>query len=116
MLLGDGRPYCTAIFWVNSDAAKANLVNRIRQAIFEINKQLSHPEQIRRWAILEHNLSIERGEITSSLKLKRNEVTRRLTHIIEALYSQELPKLGDVLHICDVDEDPQPELSPEEPT
>jgi long-chain acyl-CoA synthetase len=115
MLLGDGRPYCAAIFWVNPDAAKLNLANRIRQAILEINKQLSHPEQIRRWAILEHNLSIERGEITSSLKLKRGEVTRRLTHIIEALYSRQLSPLSGVLHICDVEEEPQPEISPERP-
>ena len=110
MLLGDGRPYCVAIIWVNPDAPKINLADRIRKAIQEINNQLSHPEQVKHYAILENNLSIERGEITNSLKLKRNEVTRRLADLIEALYSQPITTRGTDTPIFDINDGPQPKM------
>ncbi|MDO9066812.1 MAG: AMP-binding protein, partial [Chloroflexota bacterium] len=48
MLLGEGRPFCTAIIWVTPDTSEYYyLIDRIRQAILEINKQLSHPEQVK---------------------------------------------------------------------
>lgn len=104
MLLGDNLPFCSAILWVAPDSQKQSLANCIKKAILEINSQLSHPEQVKRWAIVANKLSIERGEMTASFKLKRGEVTRRLAHVIEALYDKTVPAQGAVLHIDNVDE------------
>ena len=104
MLLGDDRPFCAAILWVERDDARRGLAEQTKQAIVEINRQLSHPEQVKRWAILEDELSIERGEMTASFKLKRDQVTSQFAHVVDALYSKTPPVLGGVIHIGNVDE------------
>ncbi|MBM4433342.1 MAG: long-chain fatty acid--CoA ligase, partial [Chloroflexi bacterium] len=104
MLVGDGQPFCTAVLWVAPDVQMRLLVERIKASIEDINKQLSHPEQVKRWAILENKLSIEQGEITASLKLKRHEVTVRLANVIEALYSKTLPAQSEGIYISGVEE------------
>lgn len=99
MVIGDARPFCAAILWVSRDGHDQSWASRIEQAIIEVNRQLSHPEQVKRWAILKNELSIERGELTASLKLKRTEVTRRLSETVEALYSRLTPELNDGVYI-----------------
>ena len=99
MLVGDARPFCAAILWVSRDGHDLTWVNRVERAIVEVNRQLSHPEQVKRWAILKNELSIERGELTASMKLKRTEVTRRLAETVEALYSPLLPELNNSAYI-----------------
>jgi long-chain acyl-CoA synthetase len=74
--------------WVDDghgDPARAD-AQRIDRAVVAMNEQLSHPEQVKRWAILPNDLSIERGDLTGNLKLKRNAVTQRLQPVISALY------------------------------
>ena len=58
----------------------------ISQAMAELSRGLSHPEQVKRWAVLRNDLSIERGDLTANLKLKRQAVGVRLQGLIEALY------------------------------
>jgi long-chain acyl-CoA synthetase len=84
MVVGEGRPYCAALLWV-SDADSADS-DSIDQAVLDVNLRLSQPEQVRRWAILSNDLSIEGGDLTANLKLKRQAVTRRYQPVIEALY------------------------------
>jgi hypothetical protein len=55
---------------------------------------LSHPEQVKRWAVLRNDLSTERGDLTANLKLKRQAVGARLQGLIEALYAESPPKKG----------------------
>ena len=52
----------------------------------DLSRGLSHPEQVKRWAVLRNDLSIERGDLTANLKLKRGPVGARLQDLIEALY------------------------------
>jgi long-chain acyl-CoA synthetase len=102
MVLGDGHPYCTAVIWVKPGHFSKNIDKHLRQAIQRINTQLSHPEQIKRWVVMEYNLSIEHGEVTNTLKLKRSEVTKTLAGIIESLYSQQLPVSTEAVLYCDI--------------
>ncbi len=86
MLVGEGKPFCVALMWVadgHGDPARAQSIDR---AVLVMNEQLSHPEQVKRWAILLNDLSIERGDLTGNLKLKRLAVTHRLQSIVSALY------------------------------
>ncbi len=53
----------------------------------ELNSQLNRWETIKKWEILDHDLSIETGELTPSMKVKRNVVEERNKDRIDALYS-----------------------------
>ena len=99
MVLGDARPFCTAILWASRDGHDQSWLEEVDGAILEVNKLLSHPEQVKRWAILKNELSIERGDMTASLKLKREEVARRLSSVVEALYSRLPSDQGEFIHI-----------------
>jgi long-chain acyl-CoA synthetase len=85
MLVGEGRPYCVALLWI-IDPDHAPSEAAISQAMADLSRELSHPEQVKRWAVLRNDLSIERGDLTANLKLKRAAVGARLQELIEALY------------------------------
>lgn len=83
MLVGEGRPYCTALLWLHEGNQE-----EVDQAIMAANHDLSHPEQVKRWALLPNELSIESGELTANLKLRRQIVMRHYQHLIETLYDE----------------------------
>jgi long-chain acyl-CoA synthetase len=83
MLVGEARPYCAALLWTATGERTASLA----QGIEHVNAQLAHAEQIKRWAVVADDLSVEHGDLTPNLKLKRAAVARRYTDDIEALYS-----------------------------
>ena len=58
----------------------------MQQAVDAANERLARFEQIRRFAILPAELSIEGGELTPTLKVKRREVDRKYADLIEAMY------------------------------
>ena len=82
MLVGESRPYLVALLWVNEDYNPDEIAQKIRK----INQDLSHPQQIKRWAIVAHDLSIDGGDLTANMKLKREIITQRYRDVIEALY------------------------------
>lgn len=84
MVVGEGRSFCAALLWVEGIDDPAV----IGTAVTEMNRRLSHPEQVKRWAVLPNDLSIEGGEITSNLKLRRREVEARFHGEIERLYEE----------------------------
>jgi long-chain acyl-CoA synthetase len=98
MLVGEERPYCTALMWVEDGNHGQPSMEAIDRAVLEANARLSHPEQVKRWAILPGNLSIEGGDLTGNLKLKRQAVALKFRDLLDALYAEkDLP--GSVLHI-----------------
>lgn len=100
MLLGEGKPFCVALMWVANGHGDAECAEaqRIDRAVQVMNTQLAHPEQVKRWAILSNDLSVERGDLTPNLKLKRYAVTQRLCPVISALYDGGEAG-GSVLHV-----------------
>jgi long-chain acyl-CoA synthetase len=80
VLVGEQRPYCTALLWVNGDT------DGLAADIERMNAQLSHPEQLKRYRIIQTPLSIGRGELTPNLKVKRNVVLEHYSQEIEQLY------------------------------
>ncbi len=80
VLIGEKRPYCTALLWTEHE------IEDLDTRIEEMNKDLSHPEQIRRYRIIERPLSIQAGELTPNLKVKRANVEKHFTEEIEEMY------------------------------
>ncbi len=98
MVVGDGRPFCGALLWVHGPCTNGT-IPAIEQAIARANASLSNPEQVKRWAILQNDLSIEGGDLTANLKLKRSHVTGRLSDVVEALYGETACHNDAVIHI-----------------
>jgi long-chain acyl-CoA synthetase len=98
MLVGDERPYCVALLWVQGKALDAGAGQLIDRLVGQVNHGLSHPEQVKRWAVLANDLSVEAGDLTANLKLKRQAIARRLEDVLEGLYGGINPSQA-VLHI-----------------
>jgi long-chain acyl-CoA synthetase len=98
MLVGEERPYCVALLWVQGKDLDADAGQRIDRLICQVNHGLSHPEQVKRWAVLTNDLSIEAGDLTANLKMKRQAIARRLDDVVEGLYDGNRPSQA-VLHI-----------------
>ena len=61
----------------------------IRRQVDEVNGVLSRAESIREFAILPTDLTIESGELTPTLKLRREIIDKRRASIIDDIYSAE---------------------------
>jgi long-chain acyl-CoA synthetase len=55
--------------------------------IEEMNQQLNRWETIKKWRLLDHDLTIESGELTPSMKVKRNVVESNYAKVIDEMYS-----------------------------
>jgi long-chain acyl-CoA synthetase len=101
MLVGESKPYCGALIWVQKDQWSEKTSKSIDDAIEEMNKRLSNPEKIKRWALLVNSLSIENGDLTPNLKLKRNVEFQRCAKAVDALYGGALPECE--IHVGDAE-------------
>ncbi|CAM3397140.1 long-chain fatty acid--CoA ligase [Nocardioides dubius] len=68
---------------VNSEQVRAMVDGYIN----ELNGQLNRWETIKKHVVLDHDLSVESGELTPSMKVKRNVVEQNNKELIESLYS-----------------------------
>ena len=104
MVLGDNRPFLSALLWLNRKSATRESLRAVDQAVRRMNDQLSHPEQLKRWAVLGESPTIDSGELTGNLKIRRSRVLSRRAEAVRKLYEAEVEVAGDpgadgVLHI-----------------
>ena len=59
----------------------------MQRAVDEVNSELSRFEQIKRFTILPRDFTLEDGEVTPTMKLKRRVCQEHFAAEIEALYS-----------------------------
>ncbi|MGH3358615.1 MAG: AMP-dependent synthetase/ligase [Nocardioidaceae bacterium] len=102
---GDNRNFCSALITLDADAvaewaskhgmdgwAYADIVGSaemhevIQGHVDELNGKLNRWETIKKFVILDHDLSIERNELTPSLKLRRRVVEDKHRDKLDALY------------------------------
>jgi len=62
--------------------------NWIAQAIEEHTQSMAAYEKIKYFALLDHELTQEQGELTPTLKVKRRVVMQKYAAVIEALYDE----------------------------
>ena len=68
---------------VGSDAVQTMVGGYVE----ELNSRLNRWETIKKWELLDHDLSVESGELTPSMKVKRNVVEDNYKEKIDAFYS-----------------------------
>jgi long-subunit acyl-CoA synthetase (AMP-forming) len=104
LLIGDRLPYMTALISINEQAAEnvsgvssssrdlAELsqdkaVNtEIKKIVKKVNAQLPPFEQVRRFKIIERDFSLEQGELTPTMKLRRTKAIESFRKEISDLY------------------------------
>jgi long-chain acyl-CoA synthetase len=59
----------------------------VKGYVDELNSQLNRWETIKKWEILDHDLTVESGELTPSMKVKRNVVEKNYQEKLDAFYS-----------------------------
>jgi long-subunit acyl-CoA synthetase (AMP-forming) len=101
MVIGEGKKYAVALLTLDPEAcatagkspaelaADRATVTRIEQAVAQINGGLAPYETIKRIKILPKEFTIESGELTPTMKLKRKVVSQRYAAEIDALYRTE---------------------------
>ncbi|KDN19958.1 AMP-dependent synthetase/ligase [Amycolatopsis rifamycinica] len=108
MVVGDQRPFIAALVTVDEEyfpswksqhgkpasatvadlASDADLLAEIQAAVDEANKSVSKAEAIKKFTVLANDFTEAGGEITPSLKLKRNVVSKNYADDIEGLYKK----------------------------
>lgn len=103
---GNERNFCSALITLDPDGvaewaahhgmegksyaevvASQEMHDLVQSQIDELNSKLNRWETIKKFAILDHDLSIENGEITPSMKVKRNVVEANNKDILDAFYA-----------------------------
>ena len=106
MVFGSERNYCVALVTLDPDAiagwAEENGLggksyeeivgdSKTREMVSgyvdQLNDQLNRWETIKKFELLDHDLSVESGELTPSMKVKRNVVETNYAPVIDKLYA-----------------------------
>jgi len=105
VVYGDNRPYLVALLTLDRDeslrlarrlgiadqstiAGDARVHAEIQQQVDAANKKFARIEQVKRFAILDHDLTQADGELTPTLKVKRAVVYERYADLFAGLYEQ----------------------------
>lgn len=105
VLIGDKFPYLTALVVPNFENVEAHFAAKgvtglgraeiaehpetealVAAAVKQVNAELATHERIRRFAILPRELSLEEGELTPTMKVRRRVVSERYATRIEQMY------------------------------
>ncbi len=106
LVFGESRKFCVALITLDPDAlsdwatehgmagksyadlVKSDAVHRmVGEYVDKLNAELNRWETIKKWQLLDHELSIEGGELTPSLKVKRSVVEKQNQELLDSFYS-----------------------------
>ena len=105
VVFGDNKPYLVALLTIDPDEAGAlaerageagadvktlaqhpAVREQLQRAVDAVNARYARIEQIKRFAILDHDLTQAGGELTPTLKIKRPVVAERYGDVVAELY------------------------------
>ena len=93
VVIGDRRKYLVALITLDETAtggrSSTELEPELQRVIDGVNAKLARVEQVKRFSILPRQFTIETGELTPTLKIKRKVVSSNFAKEIEALYADE---------------------------
>jgi long-chain acyl-CoA synthetase len=101
-VVGDKRPYLIALVTLDPEEAAVfaqehdipvddlpdseAMQAEVQKAVDEVNSHVGRVEQIKKFKILDHDFSQETGEMTPSLKVKRNVVNEKYADLVDQVY------------------------------
>lgn len=106
VVIGDDRPFATALITVDPAAAgkwaadrgvdletpgwsaNPDLEAEIRSAVDEANELVSRAESIREFRVLERDFTLAAGQLTPSMKLRRKVIEGDHADVIDSMYSK----------------------------
>jgi long-chain acyl-CoA synthetase len=113
LVIGQARNYCTMLITLDPDAlagwaasgplegrtyteiaASPEAQEMVAGYVKQLNERLNRWETVKRFVILPRDLSIEDGELTPSLKVKRRVVEKTFAEDIEKMYAGSLAELA----------------------
>lgn len=106
IVVGDQRPFVAAMLAFDEDAVRqwasdhgkgdmeltelatdVDLLAELQLAVDDANRSVSRAESIRTFAVLAHDLTIAAGELTPTLKVRREVVAKTYDAVIDGIYS-----------------------------
>jgi long-chain acyl-CoA synthetase len=109
MVIGENEKFCAALIipefdfikkWCEKKSVQDYLVDgktcndivkeRIQKEIDHYNKRFSHIEQVKKFVLVDKDWTIETGELTPTLKLKRKIILKNHEDLIKKIYSETL--------------------------
>jgi long-chain acyl-CoA synthetase len=106
VMYGDRRPYPVALITLDPEeifpwardqalpedpaalATEPRVLELVQGIVDDVNARYAQVEQIKRFALLDHDLAQEAGELTPTLKVKRNVVYERYAELFDSLYAR----------------------------
>lgn len=104
MVIGEQRRFLTALLTLEPEAKKRfaaengialedahthpKTIEAVQKGVDEVNSHFARVEHVRKFTILPGEFTIEGGELTPTLKLKRRIVNQKYTAEIEAMYAE----------------------------
>ena len=100
VVIGDNYPYLTALVVPGSEDLPEELreltaaerirhpllLERVEATVAEVNRRLAEHERIRRFRLMDHEFTVERGEMTPTLKLRRRVILERYAELVASMY------------------------------
>jgi long-chain acyl-CoA synthetase len=105
ILIGDSREYCTALitpdfeqlrklaenfgisFSIDNELiSNEKIIKAIKNDIDRLQKDLAKYERVRKFSLLSQSFSIENGELTPKMSVRRHVVERKYSDLIEQMY------------------------------
>ena len=106
MVIAEKRPFTTALLFPDPENLKAVKIELgcetmdnvsflhseqaaayIQQAVDQVNEKLNHWEKVQKFYLADHALTIDAGEITPTLKIRRHIVEEKFRREIDAMYA-----------------------------
>ena len=84
VVIGDARKFPSALIV----PAKGVTREEIAQEVATLNETLAHHEQLKKFELLEADFTIDGGELTPTMKVKRKVVEKKYKQLIDAIYAE----------------------------
>ena len=73
---------------LNELLAHPQIIGMMKERIDTLQQQFAHYEQVKRFTLLPEPFSMARGELTNTLKIKRQAVNKNYAKVIDKMYEE----------------------------
>ena len=103
LVVGDNRPFIAALLTLDAEAAPAwarthdipegtdlashpTVLASIQEQVELVNQEVSRAESVRAWRLLPQEWTVESGDLTPTMKIKRSVIAERTHDVIDEMY------------------------------